>query len=79
MIADNNLDVDVSRNDAKEIYLDPSANDAMNNRWKKCVALKESVSDVTTQEEFNKFDFQVCTNHIPIQFNMRFLTIPRTN
>lgn len=27
--------------------------------WKKCVQLKESMSDITTQEEFSKFDFQV--------------------
>lgn len=29
--------------------------------WNKCVQLKESMSDITTQEEFAKFDFQVCT------------------
>lgn len=33
--------------------------EATQKEWKKCAALKESTSDITTQEEFYKFDFQV--------------------
>lgn len=37
--------------------------------WQTCAALKESSSDITTQEEYYKFDFQVrpFTIHIPLK------------
>ena len=61
MLTDNSLEDDVERNDAKDAHFE-QVNDAANNqRWRKCVALKESESDITTQEEFYKFDFQVKT------------------
>ncbi|XP_031624640.1 alpha-mannosidase 2 [Contarinia nasturtii] len=58
LIVDNNLDDDVGRRNIKETHSKPSANDVTNHGWRKCVALKESDSDITTQEEFYKFDFQ---------------------
>lgn len=84
-MTDNNLDDDVGRIDAKDMHLkQPSANDVTDNRWKKCVALKESESDITTQEEFYKFDFQVhkLKPHSNANFNLIFLTkclFPRIN
>lgn len=61
MLTDNNLEDDVGRNDPNAAHFE-QLNDAANNqRWRKCVALKESESDITTQEEFYKFDFQVKT------------------
>lgn len=60
LIGDNNLDEDVGRSDTKEDNnLELAISDVTNNRWKKCAALKESETDITTQEEFYKFDFQV--------------------
>lgn len=55
----NNDDDDVGRSDTKEANLVLPSNDATQHRWKKCAALKESETDITTQEEFYKFDFQV--------------------
>lgn len=71
MIGDNNLDEDVGRSDTKEDNnLELAITDVTNNRWKKCAALKESETDITTQEEFYKFDFQVNSKRqIPLQFN----------
>lgn len=65
LIDDNSLedgsDDDVGRDDTKEANLLLPGSDATQHRWKKCAALKESESDITTQEEFYKFDFQVKT------------------
>lgn len=68
LIGDNSLDNDddndddVGRSDTKEANLVLPGNDATQHRWKKCAALKESETDITTQEEFYKFDFQVMSN-----------------
>lgn len=29
-----------------------------NSKWKKCAALRESLTDITTSDEYNKFDFK---------------------
>lgn len=60
LIVDNSLDDDVGKlTETKESHSKAAVTEIRNNRWKKCAALKESKSDITTQEEFYKFDFQV--------------------
>lgn len=76
LIVDNNgLDEEIGKTETKETNPQPSLNEGTSNRWQKCAALKESESDITTQEEFYKFDFQVNQNHIPFQFNLIFFTM----
>lgn len=68
LIDDNRLgggdddDNDVGRGDTKQANLLLPGSEATQHRWKKCAALKESQTDITTQEEFYKFDFQVMSN-----------------
>lgn len=69
IVGDNNLDDDVGRSDTKETNSELVISDVTNHRWRKCAALKESETDITTQEEFYKFDFQVNETQIPLQFN----------
>lgn len=75
LIVDNGLDEEIGKTEIKETNAQPLLNEGTSNRWQKCVALKESESDITTQEEFYKFDFQVNQNHIPFQFNLIFFTM----
>lgn len=82
LISDNGLGDDddaaddVGRGDTKETNLVLPGSDATQHRWKKCAALKESETDITTQEEFYKFDFQVMsTQNSSIQFNLIFATM----
>lgn len=56
---DDSAGDDVGRGDTKETNLVLPGSDVTQHRWKKCAALKESQTDITTQEEFYKFDFQV--------------------
>lgn len=69
IVGDNNLDDDVGRSDTKDTNSELVISDVTNHRWRKCAALKESETDITTQEEFYKFDFQVNETQIPLQFN----------
>lgn len=59
LIADSNAD----DNNLNEIHSKDHSLLAKSERlqkpWQKCAALKESPSDITTQEEYYKFDFQV--------------------
>lgn len=76
MIGDNNVEDDFGRNDLRETdHFDSSAIDVTNNQWQKCVALKESESDITTQEEFYKFDFQVKKSNVTFFLQQLILTM----
>lgn len=67
---------EIGRADTKETNLVLHGNDATQHRWKKCAALKESQADITTQEEFYKFDFQVMlSQNSSTQFNLIFATM----
>lgn len=61
LIADNNAESDIDRFDGN------ISGESVSRLWKKCAKLKESASDITTQEEYFKFDFQV---RIPFEFNL---------
>lgn len=70
LIADSNADDNyLKKIDSKDHSLSAKSI-ASQKPWQKCAALKESPSDITTQEEYYKFDFQVrpcnhATIHIP--------------
>lgn len=77
LIGDNNVDDnELSKDNSNDDAALSSDSEGRQKRWKKCVALKESASDITTQEEYYKFDFQVS---VLIILGYHTLQIPLVN
>lgn len=59
LIRDNSSENDIDGKNGKSQSAFAEAKSKQQKEWKKCATLKESRADITTQEEFYKFDFQV--------------------